>query len=489
MRLRPPILLWCALLFFGSIAIATAEKVRESVISGSWYPGDAAVLKRQIDTFLDKVTPSADDGRLVALIVPHAGYAYSGQVAAHAYKLLRWRTFDTVVIVAPSHHAAFRGVSVYDQGGYRTPLGLVPLDMAFINALKRADKSIRYVAEAHAREHALEIQLPFIQSTLSGFKLVPLVMGNQDLSTCRRLADALAACAEDKSVLLVASSDLSHYHTRETAEQLDGQVAARVSAFDPVGLRKDLSEGRCEACGGGPIVSVMLAARELGANRPEVLHVGDSGDAGGDTSRVVGYLAAAFWSELEGDMSKEKEISEREMLDTEAQRLLKDIAREAIAGALSNKGYVLPETLPAVLKEPCGAFVTLTKHGELRGCIGYITAARPLAETVREVAVAAAFEDTRFTPVTLDEWPRIDIEVSVLTPMVQVSDISSIQPGIHGLYIKKGFRSGLLLPQVATEYGWDTTTFLEHTCRKAGLNKDAWKEKGAEIYCFRAQVF
>ena len=188
-------------------------------------------------------------------------------------------------------------------------------------------------------------------------------------------------------------------------------------------------------------------------------------------------------------MSKEKEKSEPELLDAEAQRLLKEIAREAIASALSNKGYVLPETLPAVLKEPCGAFVTLTKRGNLRGCIGYITASRPLAETVRDVAVAAAFEDTRFTPVTSDEWPRIDIEVSVLTPMAPVSDISSIQPGTHGLYIRKGYRSGLLLPQVATEYGWDRKTFLEQTCRKAGLNKDAWKEEGVKIFCFRAQVF
>ncbi len=489
MRFRRSILFWCAFFSLGLFSVAMGEQVRESVIAGTWYDGDAAVLKRQINTFLDKAPSVADDGRLVALIAPHAGYQYSGQVAAHAYKLLKGRSFDTVVIVAPSHHAAFRGVSVYDRGGYRTPLGLVPLDTVFIDALKKADKSIRYVAEAHTQEHAIEIQLPFIQTTMTGFKLAPLVMGSQDPATCRRLADALAACAGDKSVLLVASSDLSHYHSREVAQRLDGRVASRVSAFDPEGLLKDLSKGECEACGGGPMASVMSAARKLGADQSKVLHVGDSGDAGGDTSQVVGYMAAAFRSKGEGSMSREEEKETREVLDTEAQRLLKEIAREAISSAFGKRDYVLPETLPAILKTPCGAFVTLTEHGELRGCIGYITASRPLAETVREVALAAAFEDTRFSPVTPDEWPRIDIEVSVLTPMVLVKDTSGIKPGIHGLYIRKGFRSGLLLPQVATDHGWDGKTFLEQTCRKAGLYKNAWKEKGTEIYSFQAQVF
>ena len=494
MQFRRSTLFWCFFFFLGSLSVATGEQVRESVIAGTWYPGDAAVLQRQIDRFLENAPSATDGGRLVALVAPHAGYQYSGQVAAHAYKLLQGRSFDTVVIIAPSHHAAFRGVSVYDRGGYRTPLGFVPLDTAFIDALKKADKSIRYVAEAHAREHALEIQLPFIQTMMTGFKLVPLVMGSQDLATCRRLADALTACAGNKSVLLVASTDLSHYHTRKAAQKLDGQMMSRVSAFDPEGLHDDLSSGRCEACGGGPVVSVMVAARKLGADRSKVLHVGDSGDTGGDISQVVGYMAAAFLAEGEGSMSKEEEkvakkALDAEVLDAEARHLLKEIARAVISSALDKRDYSLPETLPAILKTPCGAFVTLTRDGELRGCIGYITASGPLAETVREVALAAAFEDTRFSPVTPDEWPRIDIEVSVLTPMVLVRDTASIQPGIHGLYIRKGFRSGLLLPQVATEHGWDRKTFLEQTCRKAGLYKNAWKEKGTEIYKFQAQVF
>jgi AmmeMemoRadiSam system protein B/AmmeMemoRadiSam system protein A len=424
----------------------------------------------------------------VALISPHAGYVYSGPVAAHAYKLLQRHTFDTVVIVAPSHYAAFRGVSVYDQGGYRTPLGLVPLDTEFIADLKTADSEIRYVPKAHEKEHSLEIQLPFLQTVMPEFKLVPLVMGAQDLSTCRRLAKALSDCADNKSVLLVASSDLSHYHTRAEARKLDSRVAARVAAFDPKGLYSDLSKELSEACGGGPMIAVMLAAQQLGALHAEVLKVADSGDAFGDTSRVVGYLAAVFWAEKENNMTEEKSIM-KEGLDTDAQHLLKKIAREAISSTLENRTYAGPEVLPDILKSPCGAFVTLTVNHQLRGCIGHITASAPLSDTVRQVAVAAAFEDPRFSPVTENEWTHIDLEVSVLTPLERVESIEDITPGVHGLYIRRGLQSGLLLPQVATEYGWNRETFLEQTCRKAGLRKNDWKESDTEIYWFKAQVF
>jgi AmmeMemoRadiSam system protein B/AmmeMemoRadiSam system protein A len=474
-------------LFFLAAPLA-ADQNRESVIAGSWYPGNAAVLRAQVERFLAEVPAATESGRLVALISPHAGYVYSGPVAAHAYKLLQGQRFDTVVVVAPSHYAAFRGVSVYDRGGYRTPLGLVPLDTEFIAALKTADSKIRYVAEAHSKEHSLEIQLPFLQTAMPGFKLVPLVMGQQDLSTCQRLAKTLAECAKNKSVLLVASSDLSHYHSRTEARKLDGQAAARVAAFDPKGLNSDLSRGKCEACGGGPMVAVMLAAEKLGADRAKVLKVGDSGDASGDTARVVGYMAAAFYAEKEKNMSQEKHTIQ-DGLNAEEQKLLKEIAREAISSKLKNRPYSLPESLPEIFETPCGAFVTLTVNHRLRGCIGHITASAPLSDTVRSVAVSAAFEDPRFSPVTEKEWTGIDLEVSVLTPLERVENIEDVTPGVHGLYIRRGFQSGLLLPQVATEYGWDRETFLEQTCRKAGLRKNDWKEADTEIYWFKAQVF
>ena len=215
------------------------EKIREPVLAGTWYPAAADELRQMIEGFLRRVPPTDIPGRLTAIISPHAGYVYSGQVAAHAYKLLEKQQIPTVIVLAPSHHARFTGVSVYDRGGFRTPLGVVPLDQDLIAALEKRDQRIRFLPEAHAKEHAVEIQLPFLQVVMPGFKLVPLVMGEQDLETCRWLAAALADCIKDKPVLLVASSDLSHFHSSDEAKRLDQVVLDRVAAFDPEGLLQE----------------------------------------------------------------------------------------------------------------------------------------------------------------------------------------------------------------------------------------------------------
>lgn len=478
-------------------AVSAGEKgsqdglVHESVIAGSWYPDSPTELRSTINAFLNNVPDRKLSGQLVSLISPHAGYAYSGQVAAYAYKLLRKQKFDTVVIVAPSHHAAFSGISVYDRGSYRTPLGPVPLDRNLIRELKDKDADIRYVPEAHAREHSLEIQLPFLQMVMPGFKLVPLVMGDQSYATCKRLADALAQCSRGKSVLIVASSDLSHFHTYQQAKELDQVIIDHVTKFDPQGLSYDLAIGKCEACGGGPIVTALLASRELGANQADVLYSANSGDVTGDRSRVVGYLAAAIYKSTERTKTpKEHKQAGIDLgLSAEDKALLHRIAKESIEARLAGKEPPAFKVTSARLKESRGAFVTLHKNGELRGCIGHIVGDRPLAETVSEMAVAAAFQDPRFPPVTADELPDLDIEISVMTPLRQITDIKEIQVGRNGIIVQQGMHSGLLLPQVATEYGWDRETFLDYTCRKANLPPDAWKDKNTTIYIFSADVF
>jgi len=194
-----------------------SEQIRESVIAGSWYPGNASRLQREVQDYLSQASTIDLKGQLIALIAPHAGYRYSGQVAAYAYKLLGERKFSSVVVIAPSHRSYFKGVSVYDRGGYRTPLGVVPLDLELISAVKQRESRIEYVPEAHSQEHSLEIQLPFFQVLMPDAKLVPLVMGNQDFATCKWLAEAVADCVEDRSVLVVASSDLSHFHPYKQA--------------------------------------------------------------------------------------------------------------------------------------------------------------------------------------------------------------------------------------------------------------------------------
>ncbi len=272
----------------------SAEKIRESVIAGSWYPDDPRVLKKEISGYLDRANPPAVAGELVGLVSPHAGYRYSGGVAAHAYKLLAENPFDRVLILAPSHRARFAGASICTAGGYRTPLGVVELDREIITALFEHSSLIQSVPGADEFEHSLEIQLPFLQIVLSRFSLVPVIMGDQSYATCRRVAEAVAGVCEGRRVLLVASTDLSHYYPYEEAKRLDSIFIRRIDAFDPDGLADDIEQRRCEACGAGPVLALMLAAKLLGADSAKVLHYANSGDVTGNRSgEVVGYAAAA----------------------------------------------------------------------------------------------------------------------------------------------------------------------------------------------------
>ncbi len=471
---------------------AGMKEIREPAVSGMFYPDKPEILSKDIGRYLENVKREKIEGEIIALVSPHAGYRYSGQVAAHAYKVIEGKSFESVVIIAPSHRVDFKGASLYDRGGYRTPLGIVPIDLDLSKSLMEKWKGIQFLPEAHRQEHSLEVQIPFLQTVLKSFKLIPIVMEPYwSQETCHFLAKAIADTIRGKNVLVIASTDLSHFHTYEKALQLDQIVLRHLERFDPEGLSRDLREGRCEACGGGPVITTMLAAKALGANRSKVLKYLNSGDVTGDRSRVVGYAAAAFYKGAGGEekMKGGKRVGVDLGLSEEEKKVLHQIAKTVIENRA--KGKPIPEfkiDFPA-LKENRGAFVSLHKKGQLRGCIGYIEGRGPLYKTIEEMAEAAAFRDPRFSPVTERELPELDIEISVLTPLKKISDVNEIEVGKHGIYIKKGWYSGLLLPQVATEYGWDRKTFLEHTCEKAGLPSNAWKEKDVEIYIFSADIF
>jgi len=272
----------------------TAEKIRESVIAGTWYPGHPERLTREIRGYLSRTRVPDLPGRLVGLIAPHAGYMYSGPVAAHAYKVLEGKPFSRVVILAPSHRAYFNGASIYHLGGYRTPLGVVPLDRELVDALLEKRDLFSYVPQAHAQEHSLEIQLPFLQVVLKDFRLTPILLGDVSYEDCRAIAQALTQVIGERPVLLVASTDLSHYYSYEEARRLDGKVLELVERFDPESLHAALQKRECEACGAGPLVTTLGAARALGATRARVLHYANSGDVTGETRGVVGYMAAAL---------------------------------------------------------------------------------------------------------------------------------------------------------------------------------------------------
>lgn len=502
-----PLSLLAAVVFLLCLPLTAAGHVRDAVFAGSWYPGSEPALRAMVTDFLARVpesaVASAKAGRIIALAAPHAGYAFSGRVAACAYKPLEGQRFDTVIVIAPSHRLAFQGVSVFDLGGFRTPLGVMPLDEDFIRALKAKDDRVRSLPEAHAREHSLEIQLPFLQVVLPKARLVPLVMGEQDLATCRQLANSIAACAKGKSALIVASTDLSHFHPAREARLIDDLLLQSVRLFDPEGLHACMASGRCEACGGGPLVTAMLAARLLGANVAKVLAYADSGDATGDKSQVVGYLAAAFLSDPKAGPKASIETPPRipfalaaaKAVETQAptyskleRTLLHMIARAAIAARFGGTPYA-PADIPPALKEKRGVFVTLKIEGQLRGCIGRLVPDTPLHQAVADMAAAAAFNDWRFPQLTPREYDQLEYEISVLTPFRRIQGLEEITVGRHGLLLRRGFSQGLLLPQVATENRWDAKQFLEHTCLKAGLPADAWKDKGTEIYVFSAEIF
>ncbi|MBU0490962.1 MAG: AmmeMemoRadiSam system protein B [Chloroflexi bacterium] len=269
-----------------------ARAIRKSAIAGSWYPGTPEALARDVDRCLGQVPAQTVLGDLVALVAPHAGYMYSGPVAAYAYRLLEGLTFDVVAVISPSHRAYYRDNAITELGQYWTPLGTVPVDEDLVAELARHAPVTRVPQDA---EHALEIQLPFLQRTLTeGWSLLPIMMGDHGLPACRSLAQGLATVLQGRRALLVASTDLSHFHNEATAHRLDQVVVDQVNAFDPVGLADALAANRCEACGGGPTVAVMLAAQSLGATHAQVLRYATSADVSGDRSSVVGYLAAAI---------------------------------------------------------------------------------------------------------------------------------------------------------------------------------------------------
>lgn len=272
------------------------DGIRRAAVAGTWYPGNAAALAAAVDGHLANADREGRDlpGALSALICPHAGLMYSGPVAAYAYRLLRGRTFDVAILVGPSHFIGFEGVSIYPSGGFETPYGVAAIDEPIAQALVAAAPIVREHPAAHAREHSLEMQLPFLVRLAPTLPIVPLVMGYQTAETARSLGDALAAAVRGRNALLIASTDLSHYHDAATASRLDHVVLDCIDRFDADALQTALTGNPEHACGGGPTVAVMRAARLAGARDAAVLRYADSGDVSGDKSAVVGYAAAAL---------------------------------------------------------------------------------------------------------------------------------------------------------------------------------------------------
>ena len=470
------------------------QKVRQAGVAGSFYPADPKVLSAMIDDMLAHASSPPIHDPILAVVAPHAGYQFSGPVAAYTYATLKGRKFSRVVVIAPSHYEAFDFTSVYDGDAYATPLGTVQVDRAFARQLVKLSPTMRLSSQGHdatpaGAEHAIEVQLPWLQRVLGEFQLVPIVMGEQSYENSRALGVALAKLIENENkggnTLIVASSDLSHYHTYDEAETIDHKTLGALAVWDYFSMSRNFQTRVWEACGGAPIVAAMIAAERMGANQAQVLKYANSGDTSGDRSRVVGYSADVFVKAPNG-----KAVETPFSLSDRDKNELLALARKSVEQAVGQrKQYEPGATASDALNQDRGAFVTLSEAGELRGCIGYTSATKPLYLTVRDTATLAALRDPRFPPVSPSELPRLEYEISVLSPLRRVVDLQQIKIGQDGLLMKNGDNEGLFLPQVPVEQKWDRQKYLEETCHKAGMSPGCWKDPDTDIFKFTAVVF
>jgi len=452
------------------LSCSAQEKEIEPNVAGSFYPSDEKELKEMIEGFLEKAKDIKREGRPIALISPHAGYIYSGGVAGYGYSAIKGFDYKNIIIIGPSHKVAFKGASVYVKGVFKTPLGPVKVNEALASKIIDEPSNIKFIPEVFEKEHSIEVQLPFLQSVLKDFTIVPIVIGSMDAKTFDRLASNIFSIVDERT-LIIASSDLSHYHEYDVARSMDSNVIDAIERLSIHDLENLYSSRKGELCGYLPVLVTIEVSRMLGANVGRLYKYENSGDVIGLKDKVVGYASMGLY---------------KIPFTNDDKNTLLSIAKSAIREFVINKKRIDIDVKNPVLKSDGAVFVTIKKDGLLRGCIGHVRPVMPLYQSVISNAISACSSDPRFEPVKSEELNDISIEISILSPLKKVRDINEIEVGRHGLVIRKGFYSGLLLPQVATEYGWDREKFLKQVSLKAGLYEDAWKD--SDIYIFTADI-
>jgi len=486
----------------------TVGKIRQAAVAGLFYPRRREDLALEVDQYLADVKPEPVKN-LRGLVCPHAGYEFSGPVAAVAYKQLEGRDIDTVIVMAPSHYADFAGASIPDVDAYETPLGTVPLSPRAKNLVqtaplvanprcevsrpswwRRAPKELPPFGEdtPHTWEHSLEVQLPFLQRTLKAFTLVPIVFGRVKP---QKVADALQGSLDDKTIL-VASSDLSHHYPYDTACELDASSIRAICDLDVDWLEKGEWSPSEEPCGKLPILTLMYLAKRKGW-QAKLLDYRNSGDTSGDKSGVVGYAAIVFFEPEEQEPATEAPTAR---LTPEDGNVLLDLAARTVRQVVTygTQPSVDAAEMPQSLTQRRACFVTLTKNGELRGCIGSILPREPLCQAVVERARSAATEDPRFPPVGKEELDELEIEVSVLTiphrlEFESPQDLAAkLRPHTDGVVLRVGRRQATYLPQVWEQLP-DPEDFLGRLAEKAGLPSHAWKRPEAMVLVYQVEAF
>lgn len=461
-------------------------KIRKPAVAGSFYAGDAKELRQDVQNCFSRCKNPLMEN-VQAVIVPHAGYVFSGVTAASAFAAINPDAeYEHIFLLGPSHHVYLGKASVnIGASAYATPLGNVPVDTALCKDLMEKSDAITYAQEAHESEHCLEVELPFLQYHMKKLpSIVPIIIATQELTTLKKIADTLKPYLNEKN-LFVISSDFSHYPAYKDAEIVDGLtkdsiMTGKVEAFVNATLHNQelgIDHLATSACGMAPIATLLMMTENDANIKPHHVMYCNSGDSPyGGKDKVVGYHSFVFTTENYGFD-----------LTSEDRKMLKSIAYHTIKAALEGKKYE-PGKLSDVLLTKCGAFVSLHKKGRLRGCIGHFGEDMPLYQVVEHMAKAAAFEDPRFYGVTMEELDDIDIEISVLTPMKRIQSIDEFELGKQGIFMRKGYHTGTFLPQVADEVSWTKEEFLGHCSQdKAGIGWDGWKT--AELYTYEAIVF
>jgi len=484
-----------------------ASDVRKPAVAGQFYPSDAAELRSGINNYLSKVTEQKIQGTPLAFLVPHAGYIYSAQTAAYSYNVLAGMDVKNIVLIGNSHHYPISKAAVYPSGKFDTPLGAADINETLARKILSESALFEENKTPHIPEHSLEVQIPFLLMINRDFKIVPILMGNYNFSLddCKKAGEAVAKAIKElgleKTTIIIASSDMSHYPSWANANMSDSASLKAIGNFDPVALEKTNSNLMsasvpnlaCTLCGIEGVYAAMYAAKALGADKAHILHYENSGDVTNDKSRVVGYGAAVFFKKgknitMGKRPKKENKMSGFSVSPNNQKELLK-VARLSIENYLKTKKLSNYKTSDPELLTPAAVFVTLTQNGQLRGCIGTTEPHAPLYEAVNQLAVAAAFEDYRFTPMTAVELPKTHIEISVLSPLTRVASADEIKPGVHGVVVRRGGKSGLFLPQVWEQISGKEEFMNELCWQKAGLEPAAWKDPQTELYIFTVFAF
>ncbi len=466
---------------------------REPAVAGQFYPFKPEKLRKEVKALFEAAIPKQCEG-VRAIISPHAGYVFSGEVAASAFNQIDTGVhYDRVFLISSSHQARFEGASVYCEGDFLMPYGKEEVDCDFGTALVKNHPDLfsndKY---PHRGEHSIEVQLPFLHYVLKkNYKIVPILLGSVNPMQCKRIAAVLKPWLNANN-LFVISTDFSHYPDYENAKDVDAITEQAILSNDPEHLYATLKENAdrkipqlfTSLCGWTSVLTLLCMTEHEANYQYHSIQYRNSGDAGiqGDHDRVVGYCAIA--------VTENKKNKEEFSLSDQEKQLLLHEARHAIERLFGNvvQRPLKPGNCSGGLTVKCGAFVTLHHHDRLRGCCGMMMSDKPLIQTIQEMAVSSARHDYRFPPLAERELPDLDLEISVLSPLRKIKTIDEIEMGVHGIYIEQDSASGVFLPQVATETGWDKETFLGHCARdKAGIGWDGWKN--SDIYIFTATIF